>query len=799
MKKPIKILILVISFCFGANSVSGYNDRELIKSPNDSLVLAIDPDSTIVLLNEICVSAGITTIYKSPLRLTNISREEISVKSPGQTFPELLKFNPGVYATSESGSFGEANINIRGFKQENISILLNGLPISGLTSGSMYWNNWAGLVDGTAQIQLQKGIGNSMLADNSVGGTINIITTTPSPDFFLKVGHNITSYSNQKSFLSYNSGTLKHDWSINFTGSYTWGPGQVECTYVRAASYLLSIYKKFNKHNSLLFTVLGSPEKHQQRSARLSYAEVERYGNNYSKNWGYYQNDKRNISKNFYHKPYITLTHTYNDIWKHNINIQWRNTLYGAYGTGGGSWNESTNWGNRIIDHQKAGYIDWYSVYADNKNPTNLGNKCNNIQTDYLAGHIQIGYLSALDLKLNKKFDFQAGLHYQLYNTWEKEQITDMLGGDYWYEDYEHNSLAGLALRNPIKKEGDYIRTNNGRHTNYLTLYLLNNYTSENGKLTLKIGASFSGSTTRRWDKYNYINHIYSDLAKGIGFSIKAGTLYKINNSNSIYLNAAIYNRAPYAKVYFANGNNIISHNVKNQKNYLGEFGYRLVGNVSGLEVTTYIAYWKNKALMSNPYQPLDNEPYRYMVTGLNALHYGLEINAFYNLSNQVRISAYGALSENKWKNDVSANIYDPYTGQINQTVNVYSDGLHVGDSPQTQIGGKIIYSPLIGLSFENDLVYNDRFWADFDPASRTNINDKSDSYRIPGYFLLNFHAKWHKPFKKNAMTLFLNINNVTESHYVERGKDGTNHNRESFRGYWGAYRNFNIGINFRF
>ena len=109
-----------------------------------------EADTTAILLDEITVSAGIRNTRTSPLRLTSIDEKDIKVKSAGKTFPELLREIPGVYATPETGSFGDAKINIRGFQQENISVLLNGIPISGLTSGSMFWNNWLGLTDATS-------------------------------------------------------------------------------------------------------------------------------------------------------------------------------------------------------------------------------------------------------------------------------------------------------------------------------------------------------------------------------------------------------------------------------------------------------------------------------------------------------------------------------------------------------------------------------------------------------------------------------------------------------------------------
>lgn len=154
-------------------------------------------------LEQIIVSAGLESAKRSPLRLKTVDKNFIASMAPGKTFPELIGVTPGIYATSESGSYGDAKINIRGYKQENISVLLNGIPISGLTSSGMYWNNWMGLADATAKIQVQKGIGASMLSDNSVGGTINIITVDPVEEKQFGGGFYRADYGIKKSHLSY--------------------------------------------------------------------------------------------------------------------------------------------------------------------------------------------------------------------------------------------------------------------------------------------------------------------------------------------------------------------------------------------------------------------------------------------------------------------------------------------------------------------------------------------------------------------------------------------------------------------
>ena len=164
----------------------------------DSIWLAGDS----LTLQEVTVVSNFHSRKSSPLRLNTVDNETIARRATARTYPELIKFIPGVYATAETGSYGDARINIRGFKQENISVLLNGIPISGLTSGNMFWNNWMGLADATYAIQVQKGAGGSMLSDNSVGGTINIITSTTTAEPRIDGGAHVTDYGGYTSYGS---------------------------------------------------------------------------------------------------------------------------------------------------------------------------------------------------------------------------------------------------------------------------------------------------------------------------------------------------------------------------------------------------------------------------------------------------------------------------------------------------------------------------------------------------------------------------------------------------------------------
>jgi hypothetical protein len=323
------------------------------------------------------------------------------------------------------------------------------------------------------------------------------------------------------------------------------------------------------------------------------------------------------------------------------------------------------------------------------------------------------------------------------------------------------------------------------------------------------------------------VDDIYSDWAHGLGAAVKAGALYRLggagsnaSSATSLYLNGAYYSRVPYSNVFFASGNNEISEGIKNEQNYLGEGGIRSIFNRGGFEATFYASYWKNKSIMSSPYKQLEAEDaVKYMITGLDAFHYGIEVDAYYNFSRWGKLAGYASIGSWKWQNNVNAIIYDNYTNQAVQEIHVYSDGLPVGDAPQTQIGATLNLKPLGAasaysvidpagmisdavngeLNIQLSWSYNTRYWADFEPNTRTNANDRTKPYQLPDYHLVNLGINYLKYFrvgnKAVGTTFFLNVNNIFDEWYIERGKDGADHTLNTFTGYWGQGRNCAFGV----
>ena len=460
-----------------------------------------------------------------------------------------------------------------------------------------------------------------------------------------------------------------------------------------------------------------------------------------------------------------------------------KNSIYLAIGNGGGRWSETKDSGIATF-RTSDGHIDWDAVIRANRL---ADGSARNILSQYMAGHTQFGAICSLEYVLGHGWRIGAGVNAQLYHTWERERITDLLGADWWAE--SHGS-------DHVKRVGDYVRTDNGKRIHHGTAYMTVSY--ESRKVKVDLGASVFGSTNQRWDKYNYVgDDVYSDIARGTGESIKGGILYKATRAHSFYLNGGWYSRLPYSNVWFSSGNNEITRGVKNERNILGELGWRMVWDSGNVEFSAYAARWKNRTLMSGKYRSLDADDVRYMITGLDALHKGVEASIYQRIGRCVEFKAFASIGDWRWMNDVSAIIYDDYTGLEAGRVNVYCDGLPVADAPQTQMGANLRLNVAHGFSMGVDVQYNDRMYADFDPSTRNNAEDRATSYRIPGYHLLGADLSWTMS-DRHAMNVFLRADNLLDVSYIERGKDGAAHDLESFRGYWGFGRVISFGIRYR-
>ena len=137
----------VIGYADGSQSVNVSGDATV----NFSLsVSALELSAVEILASR----AGENT----PVAYTNITKAEVEARLGSQDIPMILNTTPSVYATQQGGGAGDARINVRGFNQRNVAVMINGVPQNDMENGWVYWSNWDGVGDATSSIQMQRGL-----------------------------------------------------------------------------------------------------------------------------------------------------------------------------------------------------------------------------------------------------------------------------------------------------------------------------------------------------------------------------------------------------------------------------------------------------------------------------------------------------------------------------------------------------------------------------------------------------------------------------------------------------------------
>ena len=283
---------------------------------------------------------------KTPVAVSTIHAAEIVNKLGNQEFPELLKKTPSVYATKSGGGYGDSKINIRGFGNENIAVMINGMPINDMENGRVYWSNWAGVSDVTSAMQVQRGLGASKLAIASVGGTINIVTRAADMPEGGVASATLANDGFYKGLAAYNTGKQENGFSASVLLSRTAGATYVDSSQFESYNYFLALGYSPNDKHALQFMFTGAPQWHNQRSNYISIQDYLKYGFNgepnrrYNSDWGSYKGKAFNFRRNVYHKPVMML----NWDWAINDRSSLSTVVYASFGRGSGTRDAGAAW-----------------------------------------------------------------------------------------------------------------------------------------------------------------------------------------------------------------------------------------------------------------------------------------------------------------------------------------------------------------------------------------------------------------------------------------------------------------------
>ncbi|MEH0156955.1 TonB-dependent receptor [Limibacter armeniacum] len=784
-------------------SFVGMTTKEMQVKLNGSTVDLKDINlaSEAIGLNEVQVLASVAIDRQTPVAVSTIKTSVIEEKLGAQEFPEILKSTPGVYATKQGGGFGDARVNIRGFSSENVAVMINGVPINDMEGGTVYWSNWAGLADVTRTMQVQRGLGASKVAVPSVGGTINILTKTTDAQ---KGGSIYTSIGNnqfQKLAFTASTGLTENKWAITVSGARTKGNNWVDGAEFEGWSYFANISKQINSAHTLSLTAFGAPQVHGQRSTRLKMEEFKdpNKGLQYNSDWGYKNGQVVHLRENFYHKPQISLNH----YWTISDKTELSTAAYVSFGTGGGTGSYGDT--DKFDNYRKDGQIDFDRIVDENIANGHQGSE--SIIRASRNDHNWYGILSSLNTELTDNITFTGGLDLRYYKGRHFREVTDLLGGEYYIDEgRDQNNI------NKVAKVGDKIDYHNDGEVLWEGVFAQAEYSKD--KLSAFVAASVSNTSYRRIDYFNYLDsdpEQTTDWQNFIGYMAKGGANYNLTTNHNVFANVGYFEKAPFFNSVFRNYRNDINEDAKNERVMSFELGYGYRSKMLNAKVNLYRTSWLDKSEVRG-YEAPNGEDYTVNLTGVDAIHQGVEVELTFKPAEKVNIRGMASVGDWLWADNlINQPVFDNNRNLIGYA-NLFIKDLHVGDAAQTTASLGVDYEFMENFKVGVDYNYADNYYAYFtfasdisaDPISNEEIalkdgQSKQDSWKVPSFGLLDLNVKYDFKIGNLDATLTGNVNNLLDTEYISDAQNGDTNDYSSASVFYGVGRTWTTSLKIKF
>lgn len=806
--------------------------------------------------DEVKVIGNIVKDGPVPIAVTKISTQKIQEELGSRDLPMLLNGTAGVYATQSGGGDGDARINVRGFDQRNVGVMIDGVPVNDMENGWVYWSNWFGLDAITSTMQVQRGLGATKIAMPSIGGTINILTQGIGNKKGGSLKQEYGTGNMMRTTASYNTGILKGGWGLTAALSYKQATGWVEGTPSQGFFGYLKVSKQFDQH-LLTLSAFAAPQQHGQRSFRqpIQYWSEEEARNNgvtidtnaifsdmglrYNQHWGYRTvNGKEEVVSerlNYYNKPQFTLK----DFWKVSKKLSISNLAYASIGRGGGTalFNSSAiiRDSNNLIDWDTMTYFNQYNPLfgTPNIDPqySSTEIKSSQILLSSVNNHFWVGYLGQVNYEVKKGFEFSAGLDARYYRGSHYQEVKDLLGGDYYIDLSDKNAAS------PMKRVGDKIAKNlfNANRDGLVSWFGAFSQVSYESKTVSAfvnitgIGNGYQGidyfqkrelnlgDTILQFgygDTITYNGQTYHSYSEGVdyvktpwkfipGFTFKEGVCVKLSEFSSVFLNVGYLNRTPMFSNVIDNNYNKFFGVINNEKILAIEQGFSYASRTFGVNINAYVTNWKNKPFPYGVQVPDPNDPTEFIrvnINGMDAIHMGGEIDVAWEIHKKV--SAEFMFSMGDWYWNSSKTIVIPQYDSLEYTFN--AEGVGVGDAAQTALSATVRYEPIKNLYFKGQFQYFDRYFSDFNPFSLQGVNGGRQSWIMPSYSLVNFYAGYRFKIGEDALNLSANVINLLNTVFISDATNNNNGNNQNFDAtsasvMFGQGLRFNVSLSYQF
>jgi outer membrane receptor protein involved in Fe transport len=441
-----------------------------------TLDAALDP--TTIQTGEVVAEANRARERETPVAFSDVDAMAIEQKISGQDAPMLVQGVPGVYTYSPDGvANGEAKLFVRGFNQNYVQVLINGVPTNDPESNSVYWSNWGSVSSAASSIQIQRGAGSSLYGAGAFGGSFNIVTKdAPATSYFgarasfgdpmnTMYGAEINTGLIDNTF----AGTLRVDRKIA-EGSRTSGRYEGVNYYLSGAWYI-------DAQQSLKLVLHGAPQEHGYSfSQHIAYFQKYGYDANPANflprnvveqlpanattgqpSYGLLDDSRElvdpnyvNLAHNMFHKPQLELHYRYDIDPTSSLGV----TGFYSMGRGGGSSMNST--GTLFSVNSRTGAVtDKYGeggvlTDVDTARVVYLGPA---YQRNSYSLHNQTGILTNYDFMPREDLKLTVGGEFRYWWADHPGHYTNLFGKQFiTAQSYQRRDTNGVIMSNTFRR-----------------------------------------------------------------------------------------------------------------------------------------------------------------------------------------------------------------------------------------------------------------------------------------------------------------------------------------------------------
>ncbi|UCD94890.1 MAG: TonB-dependent receptor, partial [Candidatus Zixiibacteriota bacterium] len=569
------------------------------------LDLAVYPGQRIT-VTALRAQAGLT-----PAAFSDFTDDDIARDYTVADFPILLETTPNMYSYSYTGgAVGASEYKIRGFDSKRIGVYVNGVPLNDPEDHLTYFYDLPDFAAEVTDIQVQRGVGNSLYGDASFGGSINIasgglgrgrkVTLLAGYGRYYADGNFVSEMRKQS--LEYSSGLIGGRWSLAGRYSKLYSGGYREHAWYDGTAYFFSLSRLDNNMTTTM-NVYGGPFK-----AHLAFDGIDRetMKKNRRTNWSTYENEIDDFNQ-----PHYEL----HNVYRINDRMALLNTLYYIRGKG---YYEGYKYGKTYYEY--------------------------NIPQSAV---IDIG-IDEIDL-VRQKWVTKNQYGWNPRLDYDHEKGTASFGGALYYFDSEHWGEIVWAENVTLAPQSRYYEYFGKKYS--ASAYVLENYS-----LTDKI--RLMGNLQLRYLRYDF-NQPTMGVYDGtefdldwLFFSPRLGVTYLFNDEITAYGNFSISSREsddglifdadyPYARPALDDKGELLADAERVYNFELGG-GWRSAGRALGLNF--YWMVFRNEIIQA---VGIDDDGRPLLTNADRSMHAGVELEGSFDVHKYLTISGNAAYNYN--------------------------------------------------------------------------------------------------------------------------------------------------------